>query len=37
VTDHTWPAPYDPAYALPMRDALIRILKSCLSFASPSA
>lgn len=37
VTDDTWPAPYDPAHALPMRDALIRILKSCLSFAGQSA
>ncbi len=29
-----WPAPYDEAYAAPMRDALRRVLDACLGFAT---
>lgn len=28
-----WPAPFDPEFAAPMRSALERILRACLSFA----
>ncbi|GLK83417.1 N-formylglutamate deformylase [Ancylobacter defluvii] len=28
-----WPAPYDPAFAAPVRAALIAILNACLAFA----
>lgn len=33
VTEASWPTPFDPVYAAPMRDALNDILTSCLSFA----
>jgi formiminoglutamase len=33
-TPDTWPAPYDPARAAPMRVALTAILQACLTFAS---
>ena len=32
-TPETWPAPYDPARAAPMRAVLTEILKSALAFA----
>jgi N-formylglutamate deformylase len=32
-TPETWPAPYDPARAAPMRAALAEILKAALAFA----
>jgi N-formylglutamate deformylase len=34
VTPDTWPAPYDPARAEPMRGALTAILQACLTFAA---
>jgi N-formylglutamate deformylase len=37
VAEGAWPTRYDPIYAQPMRDALIGILKTCLSFARQSA
>jgi len=34
VPDETnWPAPYDEAYAAPMREALKQILQAALQFA----
>ena len=33
VTAATWPTPYDPDLAAPMRAALIDILEACLAFA----
>ena len=33
VTPDTWPMPYDPAHAAPMREALTAILQACLTFA----
>jgi len=33
VTAENWPAPYDPARASPMREALTAILQACLTFA----
>ena len=33
-TPQTWPAPYDPDFAAPMRDILKHILEACLQFAS---
>ena len=32
-TPDTWPSPYDPTFAAPMRAALQTILQSCLDFA----
>ncbi len=31
----TWPAPYDPELAAPMRAVLMPILQACIAFASP--
>ena len=31
-----WPTPYDPAYAAPMRELLLAILKACLDFTQTS-
>lgn len=33
ATAYTWPSPYDPARAAPMREALQHILSACLAFA----
>lgn len=33
-TPETWPVPYDPDFAAPMRAALKQILEACLTFAS---
>jgi N-formylglutamate deformylase len=33
VTAATWPVPFDPAFAAPMREALRRILAACIAFA----
>jgi len=33
VTPDNWPAPYDPARAAPLREALTAILQACLTFA----
>jgi len=32
----SWPAPYDPATAAPIRALLARILAACIAFADPS-
>ena len=32
-TPDTWPTPYDPARAAPMREALTNVLHACLDFA----
>lgn len=37
VAEGQWPTPYDEAYAAPMREALIQILKACLTFARSKA
>ncbi len=37
VGPQTWPAPYDPAYAAPLRDSLIRLLKTAIAFARSRA
>jgi formiminoglutamase len=34
LTSLTWPTPYDPARAAPMRAALTQILQACLDFAA---
>jgi formiminoglutamase len=34
VTETNWPAPYDPAYAAPIRSVLRDVLAACLAFAS---
>jgi formiminoglutamase len=34
VVEGIWPAPYDPAYAVPARAVLVRILAACLEFAT---
>ena len=34
VAPENWPAPYDPARAAPMREALTAILQACLTFAA---
>jgi N-formylglutamate deformylase len=36
-TPETWPSPYHPAFAAPMRDTLKTILQSCLAFARDTA
>lgn len=36
VGEAGWPAPYDPAYAAPVREALERVLRACLAFAGAS-
>jgi formiminoglutamase len=36
-TPETWPSPYDPEFARPMRDTLKTILQSCLAFARDAA
>jgi formiminoglutamase len=36
-TPDTWPDPYDPDLAAPMREALTAILESCLAFARDPA
>ncbi len=36
-TPETWPTPYDPVCAAPMRAALTDVLKAALAFARPSA
>jgi N-formylglutamate deformylase len=33
VSEKSWPTPYDPVYAAPMRATLTRILQACLDFA----
>ncbi|MCW1839242.1 N-formylglutamate deformylase [Prosthecomicrobium hirschii] len=33
----TWPAPWDPAFAAPMRDRLVSVLTTCLAFALEGA
>ncbi|MDR6955295.1 formiminoglutamase [Ancylobacter sp. 3268] len=33
VGPDNWPAPYDPAYAAPVRSALVAIFEACLAFA----
>ena len=33
VTEDGWPVPYEPAYAQPMRELLLQILRGCLKFA----
>jgi formiminoglutamase len=37
VAEGQWPAPYDEAYAAPMRAALTLILQTCLTFAQSEA
>ena len=37
VSPRSWPAPYDPVRAAPMREALTSILQACLTFATESA
>jgi N-formylglutamate deformylase len=37
VDDRNWPAPFDEAYAAPMRGVLQSILTACLSFAGRAA
>ncbi|HEX2656482.1 MAG TPA: N-formylglutamate deformylase [Xanthobacteraceae bacterium] len=37
VTQEQWPSPYSADDAKPMREALIKILQSCLNFARQSA
>ncbi|WGD31610.1 N-formylglutamate deformylase [Ancylobacter sp. WKF20] len=37
VGPDNWPAPYDPAYAAPLRDSLIRLLKTAIAFARSRA
>jgi N-formylglutamate deformylase len=37
VTEEKWPTSYDEGYAAPMRDALIQILNTCLTFAHSKA
>jgi formiminoglutamase len=32
-----WPVPYDAAFAEPMRSAIEKVLKACLTFAVTSA
>jgi N-formylglutamate deformylase len=32
-TPETWPTPYDPTRAAPMRETLTRVLNACLAFA----
>ena len=34
VAPENWPAPYDPARAAPMREALTAVLQACLTFAA---
>jgi N-formylglutamate deformylase len=34
VTETDWPAPYDDAFAAPMRAALAQVLNACLNFAT---
>jgi N-formylglutamate deformylase len=36
-TSETWPSPYDPQLAAPMRETLTDILQSCLAFARDPA
>jgi formiminoglutamase len=36
VTPNDWPAPYDPAYAAPMRAALTRLLEALAAWARSS-
>jgi N-formylglutamate deformylase len=33
VINDSWPTPYDPAFAAPMRATLTRVLHACLAFA----
>jgi len=33
VSPETWPTPYDPAYAAPMRDALTRLMEGLVAWA----
>lgn len=33
LEDNDWPAPYEAAYAEPMRNLLLRILRGCVQFA----
>lgn len=37
VSEADWPVPYDPAVAVPVRDALVRILRHCLAVAGGPA
>jgi formiminoglutamase len=37
VDESNWPTPYDPAYAAPVRAALIAIFEACLAFARSRA
>jgi N-formylglutamate deformylase len=34
VSERDWPAPYDPAYAMPIRTVLSNILNACLLFGA---
>lgn len=34
VSEASWPVPYDADHAAPMRDALVRVLTACLTFAA---
>ena len=36
VTPEIWPTPYDPAFAAPMRDALIRLFQALVDWARSS-
>ncbi len=37
VAEGQWPTPYDEKYAAPMREVLVHILKTCLTFAHSKA
>ena len=37
VSEADWPPPYDAAFAAPVRDALVRILRHCLAVAGAPA
>ena len=37
VSESTWPVPFDPGFAQPMRSALTGIMETCLRFAKDSA
>ena len=33
VDEKSWPVPFDPAFAMPLRETLARVLDECLAFA----
>ncbi len=33
VTDANWPVPFDPQFAAPLHDVLVRVLQRCVEFA----